>query len=151
MKPGVGVEREALDEGTAAAGPAGPRRPGGWNLDALELEELEGLLGGDPLLEDAACAKGGEDAASDGGGHLLHVAVGRRRKRNEPGGAFAHLLEDGLGKKDVEVRGELERRAEALDEGHRPAACPGHAPPPRRSTLEGEERISEASVLASSA
>jgi hypothetical protein len=33
------VQREALDEG--------------WNLDTLELEELEGLLGSSLLLEDS--------------------------------------------------------------------------------------------------
>jgi hypothetical protein len=57
VKPAVGVEREALHEGAAAARTPGPRRPGGWNLDTPELEELEGLLRGSPLLEDAACAK----------------------------------------------------------------------------------------------
>jgi hypothetical protein len=62
-----------------------------------------------------------------------------RERREERGGAFAHLLEDGLREQDVEVRGELERRAEALDEGHRSGACPGHAQPPRHPALEGEE------------
>jgi hypothetical protein len=42
VKPGVGVEREALDEGTAAGRPArGRTRPAPWHPDAFELEDIE--------------------------------------------------------------------------------------------------------------
>src|SRR5215470_5715335 len=42
VEPGVGVEREALDEGTPAGRPARRRaRPAPWHLDAFELEDIE--------------------------------------------------------------------------------------------------------------
>ena len=53
------------------------------------------------------------------------------------------LLEDGLGDEHVEVGRQLQRRAEALDEGHRAGQWPGHSEPPCRPTLEGEERPDE--------
>ena len=56
---------------------------------------------------------------------------------------LVRLLEDGLGDEDVEVGRELERRAEALDEGHGGREWPGHSEPPRRPPLEGEERPDE--------
>jgi len=79
------VEREALHEGAAAARTPGSRHPGGRNLDALELQELEGFLRGSLLLKDAAGAKPVEDAACHGDGQPLHLGVGGRRKGDEPG------------------------------------------------------------------
>ncbi len=43
----------------------------------------------------------------------------------------------------MEVGRQLERRAEALDEGHRPGAWPRQAQPPRRPSLPREERPDE--------
>jgi hypothetical protein len=53
---------------------------------------------------------------------------------------LVHVFEDGLGGEDVEVGRQLERRAEALDEGHGAGEWPGHPEPPGRPALEGEER-----------
>jgi len=53
------------------------------------------------------------------------------------------LLEDGLGDEDVEVGRQLQRRAEALDEGHGAGEWTGHPEPSRRPALEGEERPDE--------
>jgi hypothetical protein len=52
-----------------------------------------------------------KDAAFRGDGEPPHPAVGGWRKGDEPGGALAQLLEDELGKQDVGVGRELERRA----------------------------------------
>jgi hypothetical protein len=55
VEPGVGVEGETLDEGRAAARPAGGRRrSAAWHLDALELEDVERSVWSDLLLEHAA-------------------------------------------------------------------------------------------------
>jgi hypothetical protein len=53
------------------------------------------------------------------------------------------LLEDGLEQQDVEVRRQLQRGAEALDEGHGAGERPSNAQPPGRPALEGEERPDE--------
>jgi hypothetical protein len=53
------------------------------------------------------------------------------------------LLEDGLGDEHVEVGRQLQRRAEALDEGHGAGEWARHPEPPRRPALEGEERPGE--------
>ena len=75
VEPGVGVQREALDESTAAAGAAGRLRPGGRRLQCLELEEFEGFLGGGLLLEEAAGAQPGRNAPGQGGGEPLHLGA----------------------------------------------------------------------------
>jgi hypothetical protein len=54
-----------------------------------------------------------------------------------------HLLEDGLGDEEVEVGRQLQRRAEALDEGHGAGEWAGHPEAPGRPALEGEERLDE--------
>jgi hypothetical protein len=52
VEPGVGVEGETLDEGRAAARPAGGRRrSAAWHLDALELEDVERSVRSDLLLK----------------------------------------------------------------------------------------------------
>jgi len=51
---------------------------------------------------------------------------------------LVQLLEDGLGDEHVEVERWLQRRAEALDEGHGAGEWAGHPEPPRGPALAGE-------------
>jgi hypothetical protein len=56
------VEREALDEGTAAGRPArGRARPAPWHLDAFELEDIERSVRHGLLLEDASSVEQAKD------------------------------------------------------------------------------------------
>jgi hypothetical protein len=132
-------------EGTPAARPASGRtRPAPRYLDAFELQDVErcvrdGLL----LLENAGRTQQREGAPGHGDGERLHLGVGGPRQRMQAQLRLVHLLEDGLGDEEVEVGRQLERRAEALDEGHGAGEWPGHPEPPGRPPLEGEERPDE--------
>ena len=53
-----------------------------------------------------------------------------RRQRVQAQLRLVHLLEDGLGDEDVEVGRQLQRRAEALDEGHGAGEWARHPEPP---------------------
>jgi hypothetical protein len=84
VKPGVGVEREALDEGTAAGRPArGRARPAPWHLDAFELEDIERSVRHGLLLEDASSVEQAKDPTGHGDGECLHLGFRGPRQRVE--------------------------------------------------------------------
>jgi hypothetical protein len=64
--PGVGVEGEALDEGTPAARPAGERRRfAARHLDTFQLEDAERSIGRRLLREDTSRVKQVEDTVTE--------------------------------------------------------------------------------------
>jgi len=122
VEPGVGMEGEALNEGTAAPPPASGRTgpaPGHW--DAFELQDVERSVRRCLLLQHAARTEQREGTTGHGGGERLHLGVGGTRQRVQAQLGFVHhLLEDGLPRRLLEVALHLFRS-------------------PRRPLLEGGE------------
>jgi len=63
---------------------------------------------------------------------------------------LVYLLEEGLGEEHVQVRRQLERRAEALDEAQAPVSEMPPPPPDHREGLHGRGRTSAGSASADS-
>ena len=97
VEPGVGVEREALDEGSPAAPASGSRtRPTACHLDALELQDIERSVRHGLLLQHPARTQQREGAPGHRHGERLHLPVRWPRQRVQAQLPLVQLLEDGL-------------------------------------------------------
>lgn len=122
---GVGVEREAVDDGEAAV--VLPGRHGGEGLggggegegllEGAGAELLHVVVGGDVGVEEAPGVEALVDAAGEAAGDAGDILGRGRRQGHEADGAVVGLDEEAVRDEDVEVGRQLEGAAEVLGEG----------------------------------
>src|SRR5690606_23948806 len=121
---GIAADAQRATAGTRAEGGASTDGCGGKTSQCGRLDRQRILL--EVTLDDHATAR---EQAQDAATHLDedagHLPVGGRWRRVERGRAAGTVPEDAVDHQRVEVNVEIERRAEALDHGHRAAPPSG--------------------------
>jgi hypothetical protein len=149
---GVGVEREAVDDGEATV--VLPRLHGGEGLggsgegerllEGLGAELLDVAVGGSVGVEEAPDVELSGDATGEGGGDAGDVGGRGRRQGDEADGAVVDFGEEAVRAEDVEVRRQLEGAAEVLGEGDGARVeTAGDAEAAGEATLEAPDALEE--------
>ncbi len=128
----------------AVAAPGGASAAGGQSADRVGSETCElGLCGGERVgvggvgfAAEAAALQKTRDPAGDALDDAPHLVILRRRQSPEAHARPAVAFVDAVEHERVEVHVEVQRVAEALDEGH--GASPG---PPDRAVLPGTAAV----------